>query len=104
MSSSLQELGGLAVHDDLAGLHDVAVVGDRQGHVGVLLDEQDARARLVDGHDRVPDLAYQLGGQAQGGLVQDEQFRIGHQRPPDGQHLLFAAGQVAGNVLPAVGK
>ena len=33
----LEELGSLAVHDDLAGLHDLAVVGDGQGHVGVLL-------------------------------------------------------------------
>ena len=35
------------------------------------------------------------GCQAQRRLVQQQQSRPGHERPPDGQHLLLAAGQGA---------
>ena len=40
------------------------------------------------------------GAKSLGRLVENEQVGIGHQRAADGEHLLFAAGEL----VPAVGK
>src|SRR5947207_1689619 len=54
------QLVGGTVEDDPAVLHDVAVIRDAQGHLGVLFDEQERRpALLVDLADDVEDLAHQ---------------------------------------------
>src|SRR5919112_1496384 len=43
----LQELPGFVGEHDSPGLENVAAIGDREGHVGVLLDDEDGHARLV---------------------------------------------------------
>src|SRR5688500_6634074 len=50
-----EELLARPVLHDLPGLHHVAVMGDRQRHRRVLLDEQDAGALLVDVSDDLAD-------------------------------------------------
>ena len=52
--------------------------------------------------DDVKDLLHQDGGQAHGGLVQHQQPGVAHQRPADGQHLLLAAGEGAGDLPPTL--
>jgi hypothetical protein len=37
-------------------------------------------------------------------LVEQQVAGLGHQRPADGQHLLLAAGQVAGDLLAPLGE
>ena len=49
----------------------------------------------VDIRQRRENLIHQNRGQAHGRLVQQENFRTGHQAARDGQHLLFAAAQSA---------
>src|ERR687897_241815 len=57
-----QQVGARAVPNDPTVLEHVAVVGDRQGHGGVLLDEQDAGPLGVDVDDDAADLgAHQRG-------------------------------------------
>src|SRR5690606_39121182 len=51
------------VAHDPAVLEHVALVGDRQRHRGVLLDEEDARSLPVDVDDDVTDLLDDLGSQ-----------------------------------------
>ena len=60
---SQQFLAG-AFQGDAAGLHHVAHVGNLQGHVGVLLDEQDGDALAVDLLDDLKDALDHDGGQA----------------------------------------
>src|SRR5687767_5366823 len=60
----LEEVGGGVGEDDAAGLEDVAAVGDGEGHVGVLFDEEDGRALLVDLLDDLEDFANDEGGQS----------------------------------------
>jgi hypothetical protein len=45
-----------------------------------------------------PDVLADHRGKPFGRLVEDEQARIGHQRPADGQHLLLAARERAGRI------
>ncbi len=70
-------------------------MGDLEGRAGVLLHQQDSHAALVDLLDGVEDGFDQHRRQAQRRLVQHQNARLGHQRPPDGQHLLLTAGQRA---------
>ena len=56
----------------------------------------------MEGLDDLEDLLHQNGGQPHGGLVQHHQFGAGHQGAPHGQHLLFAAGERAGDLAAAL--
>ena len=75
-----------------ARLEHVATVGDVERHQGVLLDEQDRRALLVDLDDDLEDLLDEDRREPHRRLVEQEQVRLRHQRPPDRAHLLLAAG------------
>src|SRR5258707_2182829 len=87
----LFELGGGSRHHDPAGLEEVGVVGEVEGHRRVLLHQEDAHALLrVDRPQDAEDLRDHEGGQAERGLVEQEQGGAGHERPGDRQHLLLA--------------
>ena len=66
-----------------------------QGLGGVLLDEQDRRALLVDLGDDREDLGDEHRREPHRRLVEQQHPRLGHQGAPDRQHLLLAAGQRA---------
>src|SRR5215471_5835716 len=58
---ALQQAFATAGHHDAADLQHVTEVGDLQGHVGVLLDEQDSDTALaVDANDDLEDFLHQL--------------------------------------------
>src|SRR5678816_2445255 len=65
-----QELSTVTLERDRPGLQHVAVVGDGQRLVGILLDEQDGGPAQVDLADDAEDLLHEQGGQAQRGLVE----------------------------------
>ena len=86
------QLFGGTVDHHLAGFHDVAGVGHRQGDRGVLLDQQHGDALLgVDAGDDAENVLDQDGRQAQRGLVEQHQGRLRDQGATDGEHLLLAA-------------
>jgi hypothetical protein len=93
-----QQLLAGAGEGDAAGFHDVAEVGDLEGHVGVLLDEEDGEALLVDFADDVEDTADDDGGKTQGRLIHHHELRAGRECPSDSEHLLLPAGQCAAQV------
>ncbi|MNT05401.1 hypothetical protein D3C72_1400200 [compost metagenome] len=91
---------GRSVDHDLAVFHDVAAVRHGQRDRGVLLHQQHGGAAFgVDAGDDAEDVLGQLGREAERGFVQQNQFRLCDQRAANGQHLLFAARQVAGQAL-----
>ena len=91
--------GGLILQDDATGLEHVAVVRDFEREVGVLFDEQDGDAVLaVDLDDLFENRFHEQRRDAERRLVEHEEFRLAHQRAADGEHLLFAAGQRAGDL------
>src|SRR5438445_3242779 len=88
---------GVAVQHDAAGLHHVAVLRVLQRHCRILLGQQHRDLLLaIEPADDLEDLGHQQRGQAHRRLVEQHQPRMGHQGPPDRQHLLLAAGDVAG--------
>ena len=93
----LQRLGGV-VHDDPAALDQIAMGDDIERRDRVLLDQQDRQPFLpVDAADDLEDLRDQEWRQPEARLVEHQQFWLRHQGASDRQHLLFAAGQIAGS-------
>ena len=73
-----------------------------QGHIGVLLDEQDGNTLLIDLPDDLEDIPHDEGGQSQGGLIHHHQLGTAHQGAGHGQHLLLAAGKGPGQLPVAL--
>ena len=80
----------------------VAAVGQLQRLIGVLLDEEDSHSLLAQLFDGIEDLLNDNRRQAERRLIQQQQARLAHQRAPDSQHLLLAAGHGARPLNPAL--
>ena len=74
-------------------------MGDGQRHVGVLFDHEDRHALPVDGLDRVKHQFHEQRREAHRRFIHADQLRPRHQRPANGDHLLFAAGECAGELV-----
>src|SRR6266851_4855691 len=91
-----EELAPGAGERDLPGLHDIAAMGEPQGMVRVLLDQEHRDLLLlVDLADHFEDLLDDERREAERGLVEQQEARPTHQRAADRQHLLLAAGERA---------
>ena len=77
---------------DLAGLQDVAALGDAQGHQRVLLDEEDGRPRGVDALTISKICSTRIGARPIDGSSSSSTFGRAR-RSADRQHLLLAARQ-----------
>src|SRR3712207_7455758 len=74
--SAAQRLGR-AVEDDPAVLHDVAVVGDAEGDLGILLDQEKGRAALgVDFPNDVENLPNQQRSEEHTSELQSRQYLV----------------------------
>src|SRR5215475_2869256 len=67
---------GRAVEDDAAVLDHVAVVGDVEGDLGVLLHEQDRRAGTADRHEAAHELVDDERRKALRELVDEQQLGV----------------------------
>ena len=80
-------------------------LGEGQRGLGVLLDQDERRAVL---RPQAPDGRRQLldddRRQPLQRLVEEEQRRVGHERPRDREHLLLAPRQVVPPAAPALGE
>src|SRR5690606_14341780 len=92
----LAHLGAGAFEHDAPVLEHVAVVGDGQRHLGVLLDDEEGQPLLVaQALDQREDLGDDERREPERRLVEQDEARLRHQRAADHQHLLLAARQIA---------
>ena len=78
-------------------VHDDDAVGDRQRLLLVVGDVDDGEAELLlDLADLLADMAAELGVEIGERLVEEQHLRLEHQRAGDGDALLLAAGELAG--------
>ena len=83
---------------ELAVVEDVGPVGDAEGHVDVLLDDEDACPGLVgDAPHHREHALHDDGCQAEAHLVDQQDLGLGHEGACHGQHLLLATRQEAGS-------
>ena len=90
-------------HRDPAKLDDDRFVRDRQRPRGILFREQ--HRQLLGALDLLEHVADSLDDhrrEPERGLIEQEDRRPRHQRPPDRQHLLFAAREAAGTLRCAL--
>src|SRR5205814_10062176 len=83
---------GRSLVNDTAFFHDGTTRGDRQTEVEVLFDQQHRYPGLLnDPADQRAELLDEVGLNPLGRLVEQQQFRVAAERPPEGKHLLLAA-------------
>src|SRR5207237_9198810 len=85
-------------------LEDIGAVGETESGLDILLDEQDGHAAPVDLADDAEDRLDDTRRKTEGGLVEDQQARRGHQRASDRHHLLLAARARAGELAPPLAQ
>src|SRR5206468_1999043 len=88
------QLFHLAGGDIAAAVEDGEIASHAARKGELLFDQKDGEPRLDQPDQDVTDLCHDIGLDAFGGLVQDEQLRVRHQSAPDGELLLLAAGKI----------
>src|SRR5262245_40131440 len=86
---------------DSAGLHDVGAVRGLEREQRILLDQKngDALRRYVA--DDFEDLGHHQRRETHRGLVEEQKLRRAHERARDREHLLLAARERPGDLVPA---
>src|SRR5258708_25666570 len=95
------EIGRAAAPDHASFFQHVMTVGYLAQRSDVLVDDKDGKSFRFQLRDRAVDLGADERREAFGGLVEDQEARVGHQRAADGEHLLLAAGELVAVVAMA---
>jgi len=82
----------------------VGAIRDLQRHRDILLDEAGSSAAPVKDADAVQYLLHHEGRQAERGLVEQDELRLPIRAAADGEHLLLAARQGAGELVAPLGE
>src|SRR5262249_48273294 len=91
--------------DDAAAFEDHGAVGNAQDLVRVLLDQDGGKTLLAhDPLERRDQLLDDDGREAFERLVEQDDARIEHERAPDREHLLLAAGELVAEIAAAFGE
>ena len=97
MAGLVEDLVDGARLHDLAGVHDVHIIGDFGHNAQVVGDVDDRDAALfLDGADQLQDFGLNGHVQSGGGLITDEQVGVAGQRDGDDHALPHTAGQFSG--------
>jgi hypothetical protein len=75
----------------LPALQQGVVVGEVQEPLKVFVDQHNGLPVIAQGGQAAPNVLTVQGCQALGGLVQDQQVRVGHECAANGHHLLKAS-------------
>ena len=89
---------------ELALLHEHGPLGQVERDVDRLLDDDDRGAPPVDLVDDLEQPGDDGGREPERQLVDHQQLGSGHQRAAEGQHLLLATRQVAGQLAGPLGQ
>src|SRR5579862_9239814 len=94
---------GVAAPAHAPTLQNVVAVGEPGENFQILIDDQDRLTGSLELLENPPDLLPDDWGETLGCLIENQQFRIGHKRAADCQHLLLAAGKLAAHLVTAFG-
>jgi hypothetical protein len=94
-----RQSSGVAFDDNAAFQHAHHSVRNLESPLQVLLDKQNGCPRRDKGFDRFVDKIDRQRRQSERNLIEQQQARIGHQRPSDRSCLLLAAGKRAATRL-----
>src|SRR5258706_1026361 len=100
-----EQIRARTVVGDAAAVQDERALRDSERELRVLLDQHDRKRVLAD--QALQGLQQGLhddGREPFERLVHEQQRRVAHQRPPDGEHLLLAAGDLIAPVRSPLGE
>src|SRR5579863_5563913 len=98
------QIAGQCRVDHAALADDVDKIDELERKRGVLFDQQNGKPLLLELGDCLPQPLDDDGRQPLGWLVHDQAIRICHEPAADGKHLLLAAGQCLGALMPALAQ
>src|SRR5262249_26504831 len=93
-------LGGAVELDPPARAHDVCVISDLDRPRRVLLHEQHRDAVVPELPEDLEDTVDHHRGEAERGLVEQEELRLRKERTGDCELLLLAAGELGARLVP----
>jgi hypothetical protein len=88
-----RDFGRGPLDDDSSALEHVGLIGDFEGLLDVLFDEQDRDAAVGGRTNSVKKSSYEERGETQGEFVDQQNSRLTTERTSQGEHLLLAAGE-----------
>ena len=88
-------------HAAVAEAHEAACVAP---HIGIVRHEHDGDAFAVELLEEGQDLLRRAAVESAGRLVGEQEARVVHERPRDGDALLLSAGQLHGSVMRPIGE
>lgn len=98
-----EEIGGRADLAEAAGEHDYDAIGEAEGFIAVVGDEDGSDAGVADDGGEVIDESGAGGGVEGGeGLVEEQQFRLQGEGASEGDALGLAAREIAGVAIGEV--
>ena len=103
-AESGQQRGGRVEGDDAAVRHDRDAIAQLLGLVEVVRGEQDRHAAGPQSGDRIEQLEADAGIETDGGLVQEEDLRVGQQRAGDLEPPPLAAAVGIDGTVDEVGE
>ena len=95
----VEQIARRTAEADLAALHEVRAVGDLEGEVDALLDDDDGHAVVGQAAQDRQHLGHDHRGETERELVDEQHPRPALEAHRQGEHLLLAAGQVGGRTL-----
>src|SRR5712691_10964383 len=95
----VSHLAGASAECDAAGVEDHDLVGEVEGELDVLLDQQNRLAFLLQAQESATHLRDDQRREPLGRLIHQQQARISHERAADREHLLLPSGERAGSLL-----
>src|SRR5438067_4232968 len=98
------ELGRRTGEDDRPLVHDEDTLPDLGGEAEVLLDKKKGEPGGAQPFEDLADLLDELRRESLGGLVEEQDRGVSHERPRDREHLLLAAGQLVATHRATAGE
>src|SRR5271166_849662 len=98
------KLAGRASPGDAPLLDHSDAIDEVEQGLEVLVDDEDRLTLLLEALQAVPDFHANERSEPFGRLVQHDELGVGHQRAPDGEHLLLSAGKLVAVIAAALGE
>src|SRR5690606_7082697 len=96
--------GAVTLLDNPTFFQDHAAISMGQYLSIIAVDYKRSHTCFTNGFNDAPDFCDDERSQTFGGLVKNQDIGVGHQGPPDRQHLLLAAGKLLAPVPKTFGK
>src|SRR5271166_1855177 len=98
------KLAGRAAPYDAPLLDHSDAIDEVEQGLEVLVDDEDRLTLVLEALETIPDFHADERSEPFGRFVQHDELGVGHQRAPDGEHLLLSAGELVAEIAAALSE